>query len=1071
MNQAINTCITGLNNIGQGFWDYAAGIFIQASVLIVLLLIIDFLLRKRVRAVFRYCLWMLVFVKLILPPTLSLPTGIGYWYGDYLSADSPVLQQVSNVVRPEPAGASAPEDFALSAEIPQDQPSLANPQIAAPVTSAVSGLNVLTWQAVVFGLWLVGVLVFSVLLIQRMLFVKGLIAQSEPAKNRLVDVLNQCRRQVGIGRNMDTYASNRRIELRLSNNISCPAVCGLFKPVILIPTSLLEKLSPDRLRAVLIHELVHIKRADIWVNLVQTVLQIIYFYNPFVWLANTVVRSTREQAVDEMVLVVLGAGAKSYSNTLIDIAEMAFCKTSLSLRLIGVVESKKALHRRIRHMLNRPIPKSSKVGIFGTIVIIVIAAVLLPMAKAKKLKKADVLVTSEHEKKSAKSLHQAAADRDIEQVKSLISRGVDVNAKDESSCTPLHCVAKWRPNLMVQTINRKDPEAMARIRKEAGIREMAKLLVSSGADINVKDDKGNTPLHYAVEGGHMNVAELLIAKDADVNIRNKEGLRPIEFFDVYVYEQTGLDRLLLAHGADIPTIHVAASLGDLDKVKTFIDQGVLVDAWGKAGFLNGTALFFAARAGQKKVAEFLIDKGADINAGILKMVGNGEVAELLIDRGANVNGDDNSGWPLRNAAAYGKIDVMRVLLANSADTEIKDRNGQTALSIAMTYQCRESVLFLTANGADVNTKDRWGQTPLHYVARRGWRDAAEALIAKGADVEARTKEYGASPLYFSTMSGHADIVELLIAKGADPLAKRKAESDETLSDVALEANHKEVVRVLAAKGAADIPEIHLAAYLGDLDGIRSLVKETKDLEKRDKNGRTPLSYASLGGNAEIVRFLIDQSAKLDAADEKGMTPLHYAALGNHEATVRLLLASGADINADSDKGTPLHMAVRSVRNPAMSDNDQIDMAELLIDKGADLNVCSKIAGTPLHLAVGRVQKEMVKLLIAKGADVNAKGGEEVKGGTPLHAAVFHPYGADVAVSLIRNGADVNARDNEGATLLHLAAQRPFRKPLIELLLDYGADVNAKDNEGRTPLVLAKEKNRYVGLLRKHGAEE
>ena len=87
MNQAINTYITGLNNIGQGFWDYAAAIFIQASVLIVLLLIIDFLLRKRVRAVFRYCLWMLLFAKLVLPASFTLPTGIGYWLGDYFTSE------------------------------------------------------------------------------------------------------------------------------------------------------------------------------------------------------------------------------------------------------------------------------------------------------------------------------------------------------------------------------------------------------------------------------------------------------------------------------------------------------------------------------------------------------------------------------------------------------------------------------------------------------------------------------------------------------------------------------------------------------------------------------------------------------------------------------------------------------------------------------------------------------------------------------------------------------------------------------------------------------------------------
>jgi hypothetical protein len=154
--------------------------------------------------------------------------------------------------------------------------------------------------------------------------------------------------------------------------------------VILIPGTLLEKLSREKLRAVLIHELAHIKRGDLWVNCMQTFLQIAYFYNPFVWLVNLIVRRVREQAVDELVLVALGAEAKSYSNTLIDIAEMAFSRPALSLRLVGVVESKKALSQRIKHILYRPLPKTAKLGILGLIVIITTAAILLPMAKAEK---------------------------------------------------------------------------------------------------------------------------------------------------------------------------------------------------------------------------------------------------------------------------------------------------------------------------------------------------------------------------------------------------------------------------------------------------------------------------------------------------------------------------------------------------------------------------------------------------------------------------------------------------------------------------------------------------------------
>ncbi|MHC4174589.1 MAG: M56 family metallopeptidase [Planctomycetota bacterium] len=359
MNQAINTCITGLNNIGQGFWDYAAGIFIQVSVLIVLLLIIDFMLRKRVRAVFRYCLWMLVFIKLVMPASFTLPTGIGYWLGDYFPSEVSIAKFVPQIKEAVPVAINIPQEYIF----------LETPMMNETAAIGIE-LEAICWQGLVFLGWLVGMLVLLALLVKRVCFVRGLIAQSRPANERSLDILNESRSQIGIRQN---------IELRLSDNTLRPAVCGLFKPIILIPATLLKKLSREKLKAVLIHELAHIKRGDVWVNLLQTMLQIVYFYNPFVWLANAMVRRVREQAVDEMVLVTLKPEAKNYSNMLIDIAEMAFWRPNFSLHLIGVVESKKALERRIKHMLNRPVPKSSKLGYLGLIAIVVIGAILLPM--------------------------------------------------------------------------------------------------------------------------------------------------------------------------------------------------------------------------------------------------------------------------------------------------------------------------------------------------------------------------------------------------------------------------------------------------------------------------------------------------------------------------------------------------------------------------------------------------------------------------------------------------------------------------------------------------------------------
>ena len=101
-------------------------------------------------------------------------------------------------------------------------------------------------------------------------------------------------------------------------------------------------------------------------------------------MANAIIRKVREQAVDEMVLVAMGSQAEDYPDTLLNVSKLTFRRPALSLRLIGVVESKSALKTRIKHIVTRPIPKSAKLGIVGLLAIAIAAAALLPMAKAKK---------------------------------------------------------------------------------------------------------------------------------------------------------------------------------------------------------------------------------------------------------------------------------------------------------------------------------------------------------------------------------------------------------------------------------------------------------------------------------------------------------------------------------------------------------------------------------------------------------------------------------------------------------------------------------------------------------------
>lgn len=369
MSEMINTCVAAVNEAGRAFCEYAAGMFLQTAVLVAILLCVDRLLRKRIRATLHYWIWMLVFVKLLLPPSLCVPTGIGYWLGQGDVSPAPaILPQTVRTAKPV---ASVNTEVPVTAPTVQSTESV--PTVIEASESVVADFVSLTWQGGVLLFWIAGVLVFGALVIQRWRFVKGLIARSEPAADEWADVLDQCRRLMNV---------HSTVSLRSLPDACSPAVCGLLRPTILAPRALLDRLPPEGLQAVLIHELAHVKRGDLWINSLQTVLQAAYFYNPLVWLASAIVRRVREQAVDEMSLVALGAEARSYGNTLIDIAEMAFLRPSPALRLIGVAESRKSLEGRLKHMMTRPIPRSAKVGVIGVLFVAAIGAILLPMAAA-----------------------------------------------------------------------------------------------------------------------------------------------------------------------------------------------------------------------------------------------------------------------------------------------------------------------------------------------------------------------------------------------------------------------------------------------------------------------------------------------------------------------------------------------------------------------------------------------------------------------------------------------------------------------------------------------------------------
>jgi beta-lactamase regulating signal transducer with metallopeptidase domain len=354
----MNSVVETLNQSGTRLADFAVPMLVQSSLFIVLLFALDLVLRNRVRAVVRYGLWMLVLIKLVFPPSFAAPTSLAYW-----------LPQEKAVKAPP---APSPQFVVGYSDVKFDE--------ARPLPSLPPPRAKLQFAAWLLLGWLTTALVLMAWLVRRSRSVIQTASQALPATDSPEQLLGACRQQMGI---------RQQLRLKLSATASSPAVCGLWRPVILIPQSLADKLSALQLRAVLLHELAHIKRGDVWVHHAQTLLQIIYWWHPLLWLANAQIRRVREQAVDEAVVVAMGSEAEAYPATLLEVAKLALERPMLALGLIGIVESKSALAQRIQHLLDHPIPKSARFGFAGLVTVFLTGAALLPMARAQRAARVD----------------------------------------------------------------------------------------------------------------------------------------------------------------------------------------------------------------------------------------------------------------------------------------------------------------------------------------------------------------------------------------------------------------------------------------------------------------------------------------------------------------------------------------------------------------------------------------------------------------------------------------------------------------------------------------------------------
>ena len=168
------------------------------------------------------------------------------------------------------------------------------------------------------------------------------------------------------------------MSLLSSPEFSSPLVAGIFHARIVFPKSLIESSSTDDLEPLILHELAHVRRYDCFANWVQVVLQIVHWYNPFVWIANRQIRREREQACDDRVLVATGLKRKEYGSSLVKVLETAPRRQVLSLGLVGVAESWDSLKRRLSRIMDTKRIISTRLSVPALLLVCLLAAMLLP---------------------------------------------------------------------------------------------------------------------------------------------------------------------------------------------------------------------------------------------------------------------------------------------------------------------------------------------------------------------------------------------------------------------------------------------------------------------------------------------------------------------------------------------------------------------------------------------------------------------------------------------------------------------------------------------------------------------
>ncbi|XP_038214852.1 rabankyrin-5 [Zerene cesonia] len=737
-------------------------------------------------------------------------------------------------------------------------------------------------------------------------------------------------------------------------------------------------------------------------------------------------------------------------------------------------------------------------------------------------------------------LHRAIDARDAFSAKFLVENSADPNlTTKEEGDTVLHLIAGL-------TASSCDPETMEQMV------EIAEIMVQKGTDINRQNRKGYTPLHQAVIARNQKIFDLLLKQsNLDTNLRTTSDEHPPLYYALVDDRRASISssETLVMNGSnpfDTPVTNKNAFSEDPveGKTESIIERGfaakllekgcqpnplysgsgdsllhILAQGWFEesavflASNLNGdlnhtneaglTALHASCASGLTKLTATLLEHGARPNLQTaygehedtvyrqtplhLAVLNNHEGCVLAIiehkkniekgdlpanDRSnvslvPNLNLKNSEGdTPLSLALTEGHKQLVAPLIDGGADPNVRNGKGFTLLHQAIIEEDSRTAIYLLDHGADMNILTDAGETPLQLAIHCRLGLVVEALCVRGVDMS-KLDANGVPPLWAALDSGQEEVASILVRNGADAdcwgpgpdgclqtlLHKAIDENKESLatflirSGCDVESARRPGAAGEGADAAADRhTPLHLCCTWGLTDVIQTLLEHGANINSKDAEGKTPLHIAIENQHATIISLLLSQpGVDLSARDNKGVTPFAAALTARNNKAAQAILEKNPSAAEQVDKKGRnfLHVAIQ-----------KCDMESLMFLLSVKVDVNSRVQDAtlapPLHLAAAAGNEVLLRSLLLAGARPNDRDAHKR---TALHVAAGAGGGSGAALvsALVSGGAEVGAVDAAGDNALHVCAREGHAPVARALLADSDIDAAATNLKGRNPL--------------------